>query len=157
MPATVEFVGSDGSTSIHELVLHMPHENGMVDLEFPDGSTSGFDLDISPAALDVGASLLAPISDDEFPSLEGILNVLWTAAADGSLSDAEATKVMVIAGMIDDTKRDTTPGETARWPSSQRSVEGCATWRKRGRATPSLGPRSLTSLPRSTGSIPQPH
>jgi hypothetical protein len=68
-----------------------------------------------PDPVDVGGALLEPVTDREFGQIETLLQHLWDAAANESLTAGQEAQILAIAQLIEDQHRDTTPGETERW------------------------------------------
>jgi hypothetical protein len=85
------------------------------EIHFPDGSMIGFTAASTARVLDDGLALLEPITLTEYQAIEQLLAMLWEAAANDRLTEAQERKIRSIAEMIADEQRDTTPEETPRY------------------------------------------
>lgn len=94
-----------------------PETVGEMIVEFEDGSALRLDDRVRrhPEPLDDGVTLLMPVSMRETQGVERLLGLLWDAAANGHLTEAQERKILSIAEMIEREHRATVAEETERW------------------------------------------
>lgn len=88
-----------------------------LEVEFEDGSALRLDDSARRRGepLDTGFSLLLPVSPREMQGVERLLALLWDAAANDQLTEAQERKILSIAEMIGKQHRESEPGRTERW------------------------------------------
>jgi hypothetical protein len=89
-------------------------------LRFTDGShfsvrDPGATPDESPEPLDVGISLLEPVTVRELRGVEQIIGQLWASVEEAALTETQEAQIILMADLIKAQQVSSNAGQTPRW------------------------------------------